>query len=97
MLWPNRIGAELVRLRRVEGPGMTVMQQTRKRLALGVTSLHRGLEQRFLDVARHVTPYDHRSLSEQIGEAFLPIDHFDPPLRSLTDGNGGRLVAFHAH
>lgn len=59
---------------------MTVVQETRKLLALHVVSLHRRLEQRLLDVTRHVAPDVHRCPSEQVCESVLFIGHF----RSLT-------------
>jgi hypothetical protein len=64
------------RLRRVQCARIPVVQQARKLLALTVTAFHGSLEQRFLNVARHVTPHVHRGLSRQIGGAF--ISHLDP-------------------
>ncbi|WP_456632489.1 hypothetical protein [Bradyrhizobium sp. URHC0002] len=40
---------------------MTVVQQAREFLALGVVPIHRRLEQRFLVVTRHVAPNVHSS------------------------------------
>jgi hypothetical protein len=55
--------------------GMPLMQQSRELFPLRSPSLHGGLEQRFLDVARHVAPHVHRRPSEQVREMICCITH----------------------
>jgi hypothetical protein len=55
--------------------GMPLVQQSRELFPLRRTPLHGGLEQRFLDVARHVTPHVHGRSSEQARKMIRTIAH----------------------
>jgi hypothetical protein len=55
--------------------GMPLMQQSRELFPLSSPSLHGGLEQRFLDVARHVAPHVHRRPSQQARKMIRSIAH----------------------
>jgi hypothetical protein len=55
--------------------GMPLVQQPRELFPLRWPSLHGGLEQRFLDVAGHVTPDVHRRSSEQARKMIRSIAH----------------------
>jgi hypothetical protein len=46
-------------------PGMVLMQQSGQIVTQLRFVSHRGLEQRFLDVARHIAPDGNRGLAEQ--------------------------------
>jgi hypothetical protein len=46
-------------------PGVALMQQSGQIVTQLSLVSHRGLEQRFLDVARHIAPNGDRSLAEQ--------------------------------
>jgi ferritin-like metal-binding protein YciE len=65
---------------------VTVVQKTCELFSLGVLSLHRRFEQRFLDVTRHVAPHIHRGSSQQVREAFLSIGHVNPPNALVPKG-----------
>jgi hypothetical protein len=65
--------------------GVALMQQARKGMAQVLPFAHRGLEQRFLNIARHVAPNGHRRLAQQYGKSLL-FGHIDPPaFRRLTE------------
>jgi hypothetical protein len=85
------------RLRRVQGPRVTVVQKTCELFSLGVPPPHRRFEQRFLDVARHVAPHIHRGPTQQVREAFLYVGHANPPNASVLKGNCNRPAVFHCH
>jgi hypothetical protein len=67
---------------------VTVVQQAGEFLALGLPPLHRRLNQRFLDLAGHVAPYQ-RCSSQQTGQAVQSIRHIDLP-RSLAGTAGAQ-------
>ena len=56
---------------------MTVVQQSRERFPLRGMPFHRRLEQRLLDIARHITLDVHGRLTQQISKAF--VGHVGPP------------------
>jgi ferritin-like metal-binding protein YciE len=58
---------------------MPVVQQARKLLALPLATFHGGLEQRFLNIARNVTPNRERRFSQQGGEVVSSVGHLDAP------------------
>jgi hypothetical protein len=65
--------------------GVALMQQARKGMAQVLPFAHRGLEQRFLNIARHVAPNGHRRLAQKYGKSLL-FGHVDPPaFRRLTE------------
>jgi len=66
-------------LRRVKGAGVPRVQQPREGFAIGVISLHRRLEQGFLDVARHVSPDRQRGVTEQKCKSPFIILHRGSP------------------
>src|SRR5581483_10663963 len=70
--WTHEVSG---RLRRMERARMPRVQQPRKGFAIGIASLHRRLEQRFLDVARHVAPDGERGMTEQDGKSFFVLWH----------------------
>jgi hypothetical protein len=57
---------------------MALMQQTGEAMAKVLPLAHRGLEQRFLNVARHIAPNGHRRLTQQQRKGLL-FRHVDPP------------------
>jgi ferritin-like metal-binding protein YciE len=63
---------------------VTVVQQAGEFLALGLPPLHRGLKQRFLNLAGHVAPYQ-RCSSQQTGQAVQSIRHIDLPRSPLLE------------
>jgi hypothetical protein len=63
---------------------MALMEQPRQIVAQLVPIPHGGLEQRLLNVARHLTPHADRGLAEQLGEPVV-VTHVAPP-DLLTSG-----------
>src|SRR4030095_1953475 len=59
-------------------PGMPLVQQAGEAMAKVLPLAHRGLEQRFLNVAWHIAPNGHRSLAQQQGKGLL-FGHVAPP------------------
>ncbi|KRR05194.1 hypothetical protein CP49_01025 [Bradyrhizobium valentinum] len=57
---------------------MAIMQQAGEVVAQILPLAHRGLEQRFLNVARHIAPNGHGRLAKQQCKGLL-FGHVDPP------------------
>jgi len=58
--------------------GVALMQQAGEAMAQVLPFAHRGLEQRFLNVARHIAPNRHSRLAQQQGKSLL-FGHVAPP------------------
>jgi hypothetical protein len=52
-------------------PRVTVVEKARELFTLCALPPHRGFEQRFLNIARHVPPHIHYGPSQEIREAFV--------------------------
>jgi ferritin-like metal-binding protein YciE len=75
---------------------MPLMQQPRQILALRFAPLHRGLEQRFLNVSGYVAPHVQCGTSEQARKMIHSITHSALPICTWEWNSGGR-TAFHCH
>jgi ferritin-like metal-binding protein YciE len=73
-----------------------IVQQPRKLFTFRFAGLHRGLEQRFLNVAGHVTPHVHRGASKQARKMLHSIAH-SALLISTWEWNSRSRTAFHCH
>ena len=80
----------------MQGSGVTVVKEAGQFFPFGVLAFHGRFEQRFLNVARHVTPNIHSRSSQQVCVAFLSVSHWASDMR-LFEWNRERTLAFHCH
>jgi hypothetical protein len=76
-------------------PGVALMQQSGQIVTQLSLVSHRGLEQRFLDVSRHIAPNGHRRLAEQQRKSLFVRHANPPPLLRLNGAKvpGGRTAS----
>src|SRR4051794_14869267 len=70
----------------MQGSGVTVVKEAGQFFPFGVLALHGRFEQRFLNVARHVTPNIHSRSSQQVCVAFLSVGHWASDMRLSRSG-----------